>query len=742
MVEKFTLQVSMLSDWHVGTGASGEGKIDRSIARDEEGLPFLPAKTINGVIRDACEELLNWLGHDSDYELDNWATFIFGRANHSGRIRIRSGRLDDATRSYLSSQEMSRRKRIARHFSTIKAGVSIDPLSGRAKDDHLSFTEVARPMLLTAEVEILEANENVVALVAAACQMVEYVGGKRRRGLGRCEMKLLTPNGTEVLSGDSGRSLLETLNSLPEFSLARNDSTDGECVIPESSESATVSLMITALSPLLFPRHKNGNVVTSNDFIPGTALLPLIHEVVQSAGFDAQYLIRNGQIQVGNGFPIFDGHITSPSPFALSTPKGSSNEYVNNTHHIETGVVTKQLRHGWVSHNLDNSISFRRVSLVARTHNSVADELQRPTSDTGGLFTYLAIAPGHQFRSRITLPSKVMDVLFSDMNNTFSLPDRGAIGSSRKDDYGDVSLYWERQPRSSDTNMSTSDVIRMWCLSDVILKKLPGEGLVNAVKRHIVEEVNLPEEKISVEVTTTRIRPARIDSWQARWGLPRTSLFGIAAGSCITLQVADSTVADVIQQRLSTSGLGLRQSEGFGSMALNHPLLEMVGGAVKETVALSDITGSAEMPNSEVLHRAVTASIREAIRNRAVEIAWQGRLDDLPKWWSPSRGGITDGQNHQYAILRRYVMQSDIQLSIEEKEQFMHDLDAWDKASRDAAWELLSNPEAVWSEIGEFEHPLGSGAGEIPLVLRSSLWTEAVRLLVENIHRRRTRSVR
>ena len=52
----FTLKISMESDWHVGAGA-GRGEIDRVVQRDTDDLPYIPAKTLTGILRDGCEQV-------------------------------------------------------------------------------------------------------------------------------------------------------------------------------------------------------------------------------------------------------------------------------------------------------------------------------------------------------------------------------------------------------------------------------------------------------------------------------------------------------------------------------------------------------------------------------------------------------------------------------------------------------------------------------------------------------------
>ena len=49
------LRLNFDSDWHVGSGAGIPGSVDRQVLRDEEGFPYVPGKTLTGILRDAAE---------------------------------------------------------------------------------------------------------------------------------------------------------------------------------------------------------------------------------------------------------------------------------------------------------------------------------------------------------------------------------------------------------------------------------------------------------------------------------------------------------------------------------------------------------------------------------------------------------------------------------------------------------------------------------------------------------------
>ena len=48
-------KVTFLDYWHLGSGLSAGSKLDSTIIKDENGLPYVPGKTIKGLIREMAE---------------------------------------------------------------------------------------------------------------------------------------------------------------------------------------------------------------------------------------------------------------------------------------------------------------------------------------------------------------------------------------------------------------------------------------------------------------------------------------------------------------------------------------------------------------------------------------------------------------------------------------------------------------------------------------------------------------
>lgn len=742
----FRLVVQFHSDWHVGVGSGREG-IDRQISRDHEGLPFIPAKSLTGVLRDSCEEVVNSLGLDTHEDGVNWVTFLFGNTASPANISVRPARVDQVTREWLSSLPPTARSAIAQNLATTKPGVSIDRRSGRAKDDHLSFTEIARPMMLEAQV-ILHDDDSpgAVALLAASCALTEYIGGKRRRGLGRCSMRLLTEEGQPVD--------VDFTAALPrdEFVPSLTKTPSGGRPAGGGGEVRLMSLTITANTPLLFPRERNGNVVSSFDYVPGSALLPLVHEVLTSVGIDAAGAIRAGHVKVTSGVPVLDDRVARPTPFAYSVEKDNfgsarASSVVNTLRGAGDGtVVTKQLRSGWVIEDTSKEdaskfVGQHTVTMTAKAHNSVLDSLQRPTEETGGLFIYEAIGAGQVFRADIVVSSDIAKILDE---NEKKLPATASLGSSRKDDYGSVSLLWS-SPRDIDEEESKTDggTLALWCVAPLLVEEIPGVGLADSVAAAIAQELRIALSECAVDVERSRIRPVRLDSWQSRWMLPRPSMTGLAAGSCLTITIPTRVDTSRIS-RLSTFGVGRRTTEGFGRVIVNSPLL------AEETYPLTQLSASDEKkkelkalpttPNEGPVGMAVVAAVRSALKDVVTELFWGSKAPKIP-WTSPGASNEEGGSNHQFAILRMWVSTIEKPLDNGDKERFDHDLEAWGNRASSAAWNLLSDRNEAWSLVGEFPHPFGDGRSSLPESVAILMWPELVRMLVNEAHRKRTRGV-
>ncbi|MEM1124287.1 MAG: RAMP superfamily CRISPR-associated protein, partial [Bacteroidota bacterium] len=50
-------KIKFISDWHVGSGLDAGVEVDALVLKDEKNLPYLPGKTIKGLLKDAMEDM-------------------------------------------------------------------------------------------------------------------------------------------------------------------------------------------------------------------------------------------------------------------------------------------------------------------------------------------------------------------------------------------------------------------------------------------------------------------------------------------------------------------------------------------------------------------------------------------------------------------------------------------------------------------------------------------------------------
>lgn len=597
--EQFRIRLTMESDWHVGSGMGRPGNIDRLIARDADDLPFVPAKTLRGIWRDACERLCCGL---DDGQLGVWSRLVdrlfgsqpaLGPNDPTGRhgnpvevplesaVQIRSATLPTSLREKLTGDK----NRLLRQFLTfVKPGVKIDRRSGSAQTDMLRFEEVARKgTILEAEcrLSVDETSREVAsALLIASAKLVERLGGKRRRGSGRCRLEILDAD------TDAAIAWLERTTSAPAWSSGKesNASSDMRQVVDQADPWICVPLVLRLQGPLAVSYRTTGNVVETLDFVPGCYLLPHVTRELSGMGLDVRSALQAGDVCVLPAYPEVDSERGQPVPLALFAPKEGKGledpaHVVNRLRQAEPadGTQLKQMREGYVS---TRPTKVYKTPLTVRTHNTVEDQPQRPTSDVGGVYTYEAISPSDHgmpvvLRSELRIRKSLADRLGSNWWNR--LNGEVSLGRSRKDDYGSVRLDVETAQEWNLSPTSSGKELFVWLVSDTLLRnsRLRAEPtaacLGEELSRRLGVTLKLRESTDGQLDELVRLR--RLDTWHVGWGLPRPSLVALQAGSCMVFHVVEGTLDDAKLAQLEASGVGERTAEGYGQLRFNHPLL-------------------------------------------------------------------------------------------------------------------------------------------------------------------------
>jgi len=195
------LTVDIQSYWHAGTGQGSGHHLDALVATDRSGIPYLPGKTLRGLLRDAVWRLECW-GSLPALIPTGTTVILFGSTPFSdesgamvsrdvtvpGSLYISNATLPDEVCRWLATDGAAEQRSLLfrEHLST-----AVEP-SGVAKPHSLRGIQVTVPLMLEAEASLLrqEASDSLdwQAVIQQAMPLIRAVGSHRSRGFGRCTL--------------------------------------------------------------------------------------------------------------------------------------------------------------------------------------------------------------------------------------------------------------------------------------------------------------------------------------------------------------------------------------------------------------------------------------------------------------------------------------------------------------------------------------------------------------------------
>jgi len=773
----FGVTVLMESDWHVGTGAGQPGHVHSLVRRDADGLPFVPAKTLTGKWREACERVA--VGLDEGVRggpWSRWVDYLFGdrpslakgAVDHAPRpaaLRLRSAHFPAALRQAAHTKPAFRSA-----LTFIRPGVEIDPHTGGARKDFLRFEELARVGIgLEAQAQLdaagtPERQMAATALLLAGSVEARALGAKVQRGSGRCRITVDDINDIEPWL-----QWLEANPTAPDLPPPPGETDAAAVAGVQAGDWVVLQLRITAKTPLIVAPRTAGNLVESLGHIPGAHLLPLLAKAVRKLGVDLSTAIAAGDVIVTNATLEVDEQPARPVPLALWRRKAS------------TGGPGKEVRNWLVEPSPDmaeqwkplsagyiggeqpgDTLDLFEVEKQLHTHSTIDETVGRPTSRVGGVYCYQAITPGTVLRSEIRIRSALAGHLAAhDPSWWRAVAGDQDIGRSKKDDYGSVQIEVE-EPVPLETEVRAGGrQLAVWLLSDLLLRdqRLRPSASIEALRREIERQLGLPVARPEKEdgppskdgPPSAVARCRRSESWQATWVLPRPTLAGFKAGSCFVFTLN----GDVDPARLSeiqARGLGERRAEGYGQVSFNDPLVTSALAAQTVKTGMPRAT-SQDGPREplqqghqafarQVEREAWRAAIRRAAAAKAATVEGRHECLGLPK---PSRddGALPPSQLGALYEAIRSITSLDERQRVMDWLKHLEDVEnraiKWPKPVMAQVKALIGEPGEVWSllQIEDLGQITVTDGGEA--ALREELWLEALSTLVKmciRAHRR------
>lgn len=199
-----TYTLKFYSEWHCGSGLAAGADLDALVVKDKNNLPYVPGKTIKGLVREAVENVLFFSKEKNDANLKLFME-TFGNSNEADWNMLddisEEGKMteeDDKTKenrvktgmAFFTNAELDAKLQYVIHKEKLESHLyrtisSTAIKDGVAKEHSLRRMETVVPCELTGKV--INVPDEFKEWVLDGMKYIKRLGKNRNRGLGRCE---------------------------------------------------------------------------------------------------------------------------------------------------------------------------------------------------------------------------------------------------------------------------------------------------------------------------------------------------------------------------------------------------------------------------------------------------------------------------------------------------------------------------------------------------------------------------
>lgn len=200
-------KVTFFSDWHCGSGLAAGADLDALVIKDNQGLPYIPGKTIKGLLREAMEDIIFFrykVEIDEKKSAIDFFTSAFGYFNGKNEESTPEGAIEEHKmvkgHAFFKDAELpvpEQKSIVDEHLQSFLyrtlSNTAIDK-NGVAEEHSLRKTEVAVPTELEGEIlnlPIEDINSYKFRLIKDSFRYIKRMGTDRNRGLGRCDFSVI-----------------------------------------------------------------------------------------------------------------------------------------------------------------------------------------------------------------------------------------------------------------------------------------------------------------------------------------------------------------------------------------------------------------------------------------------------------------------------------------------------------------------------------------------------------------------
>ena len=509
------------SPWHCGSGLAAGADVDLLVVKDAKGMPFVPGKTMKGLVREWAETINALHGYVKPSEIIE----SFGEIGSAMGCMF----FENAVIPSNVANEIAHGKLEEYMYESISStAIGAD---GIAMDHSLRKTEAVVPC--DVEGRIMNVPECIVPLIEMSLKSIKHIGVNRNRGLGRCDVII------------NGREDNASLDSQQQYRNA-----DRCCLKFKVKLLSDVILNVKSAS--------EGNQSTL-DFIPGNVFLGICAKTLYGQdSAQTHSIFHSGAVRFGDAHLGLNGYRGVKVPAVMHYPKLSESKGDIYLSHLITdftkvaGLQLKQCRNGFYVFDGDEGTKIKVNSNFSI--KSAHDRVNR-TSMEGQMFGYESLSKGAEMYFTVELD----DPSYSDAIEN-ALTGIMHIGRSRTAQFGLVEIqpceFKEYQSIECANDEST-------VYADGRLIFIDDETLMPTL-RPTAAQLGFPEGEIVW--SKCQLRHFQYAPWNFKRQCFDTDRCGFEKGSVFVVKANG-------KEAMANGYVGSYNNEGFGKVIINPSFL-------------------------------------------------------------------------------------------------------------------------------------------------------------------------
>lgn len=508
------LKITLRSDLICGSGIGWGNVVDTDVVYDDLGFPYIPARRIRGLFKEALWEL-------EQFGLEEIkSTKLFGDEENEGHsFNLYNAQLENIKELREEVLQLKLNSiDVLSYYTTIRYQTSIDN-NGIAKDKSLrSVRAIKKGNVFYAD---LECEERDLEVLKKCCKMIKHMGTNRTRGFGEISVAIMDENNFKSFEIDK----------------------------LEDNKEYLVKLCLRNLTQLSVTSTKGEK---SLDYINGSSILGyfanryLKNHIVDKRFYE---LFVEGNLKFHNAYITDEEyHDSFPAKASLFKEK-TGDKYFDKLIYVASEqndpVIMKKVRDKYLV-NRDVLSSAKEMVYHHRrpSDKRIGHPVSNESIEDGGFYQLEVLSPYQNFISYIQGKGKDLKEILADC------PSHIQIGKSKTTQYGNVELVKVEVNEYQPKVIKAGTEVMCTLLSPlVVLNKKLEADLTNAT---LLETCKIENN----DTVVCHVGHSEVGGFNAKWRLQKPSYYAFSKGSCVRGVLTE----DVFEYRY----VGSMQQDGNG----------------------------------------------------------------------------------------------------------------------------------------------------------------------------------